>query len=176
MTGRETSFDNSMVANMMEEALVFCAAKTGTGTKEKALDAILQGDCSACGYARYGLAKGIAQYLGSIDDTIKAVYVYEPEYATADDQIAGSRLSSGINLLAWVGRKTAALNSIVACLDTALLEERKRLLCPEAIAECFSLDVKVADDDEVRRRRGYGALVNSIFVRPTKVWERSNEL
>jgi len=165
-----------MVANMMEEALVFCAAKTGAETKEKALDAIRQGDCSVCGYARYGLAKGIAQYLGSIDDTIKAVYVYEPEYATADDQIAGSRLSSGINLLAWVGRKTAALNSIVACLDTALLEERKRLLCPEAIAECFSLDVKVADDDEVRRRRGYGALVNSIFVRPTKVWERSNEL
>jgi len=172
VTGREMSFDRNMVVNMIEEALVFCAAKTGTGTKEKALDAVLQGDCSVCGYVRYGLAKGIAQYLGSIDDTIKAVYVYEPEYAT-DDEIA--RVSFGINLLAWVERKSAALNSIIAGLDAALMEERKRLLCPDATAECFSLDVNVADDDEVRRRRGYGALVNSIFVRPTKVWERSNE-
>jgi len=173
VTGREMSFDNSKVTNMIEEALVFCAAKTDAETKEKALDAVLQGDCSACGYVRYGLAKGLAQYLGSIDETIKAVYVYEPEYAT-DDEMA--RLSFGINLLAWVGRKSAALNSIVAGLDAALMEERKRLLCPESTAECFSLDIKVADDDEVRRRRGYGALVNSIFVRPTKVWERSSEL
>ncbi len=173
MTGREMSFDNSTVANMIEEALTFCAAKTRTGTKEKALDRVLQSDCSACGYVRYGLAKAVARYLGSIDDTIKAVYVYEPEYATDDDTVG---LSFGINLLAWVQRKSAALNSVVASLDAALMEERKRLLCPDATAECFSLDVKVADDDEVRGRRGYGALVNSIFVRPTKVWERSNEL
>lgn len=173
MTARETSFGNRIITNMIEDALVFCAAKTSTGTKEKALDRVLQGDCSACGYVRYGLAKDIAQYLGSIDDTVKAVYFYEPEYATNDDTVG---LSFGINLLAWVERKSAALNSMVAGLDAALIEERKRLLCPEATAECFSLDVKVADDDEVRRRRGYGALVNSIFVRPTKVWERSNEL
>lgn len=173
MTGREMSFDKSIVANMIEEALAFSAAQTGTGTKEKALDRVLQGDCSVCGYMRYGLAKGLAQYLGSIDDTIKAIYVYEPEYATNDDAVG---LSFGINLLAWVARKSAALNSIVAGLGAALIEERKCLLCPEATAECFSLDVKVADDDEVRRRRGYGALVDSIFVRPTKVWERSNEL
>ena len=173
MTDREISFDKSIVANMIEDALAFCAAKMGTETKEKALEAVLQGDCSVCGYVRYGLAQSLAQYLGSIDDTIKAVYNYEPEYAT-NDEMAG--LSFGIHLLAWVERKSAALNSIVAGLDAALMEERKRLLCPDATAECFSLDVKVADDDEVRRRRGYGALVNSIFVRPTKVWERSNEL
>lgn len=173
MTGREMSFDKSIVANMVEEALAFCATKMGTGTKERALEALLHGDCSACGYVRYGLAKAIAQYLGSIDDTIKAIYIYEPEYAT-DDEMA--RLSLSINLFAWVKRESAALNSIIACLDAALQEERKPLLCPAATAECFSLDLKVADDDEVRRRRGYGALVNSIFVRPTKVWERSNEL
>jgi len=167
------SFGNRIITNMIEDALVFCAAKMSTGTKEKALDRVLQGDCSACGYVRYGLAKDIAQYLGSIDDTVKAVYLYEPEYATNDDTVG---LSFGINLLAWVERKSAALNSMVAGLDAALIEERKPLLCPEATAECFSLDVKVADDDEVRRRRGYGALVNSIFVRPIKVWERSNEL
>jgi hypothetical protein len=119
---------------------------------------------------RYSLAKGLAQYLGSIDETIKAVYVYEPEYATGNEIVG---LSYGINLLAWVQRKSAALNSIVASLDATLMEERKRLLCPEATAECFSLDLKVTDDEEVNLRRGYGALVDSIFVRPTKVWERS---
>lgn len=173
MIGREMSFDNSIVAKMIEEALSFCAAKTGAGAKEKALEALLRGDCSACGYVRYSLAKAIAQYLGSIDDTIRAIYFYEPEYAT-DDEMA--RLSSSINLLAWVARKSAALNSIVASLDTALMEERKSLLCSDATAECFSLDLKVVEDDEVRRCKGYGALVNSVFVRPTKVWERSSQL
>jgi hypothetical protein len=167
------SFDNNIVAKMVEEALAFYAARAGAGTKGKGLEAIRQGDCSACGYVRYGLAKGVAQYLGSLDDTIKAVYLYEPEYAT-DNEMAGS--ACGINLLAWVKRKSAALDSMVACLDAALLTERKRLLCPTATAECFSLDVKVVDDEEVGRRRGYGALVNSIFVRPTRVWERSNTL
>jgi len=32
--------------------------------------------------------------------------------------------------------------------------------------------VKMVDDDEVLGRLGYGALINSIYVRPMEIWRR----
>lgn len=37
---------------------------------------------------------------------------------------------------------------------------------------CYELDVKVTDDEEVQKRIGYGALVNSLYVRPIEIWHR----
>ena len=78
-------FNNAIVADMMEEALEFCAEKAGLQGKEKARNVLLTGDCRACEYLRYGLAQKMAEYLGSVDDTIQAIYTYEPEYATSGD-------------------------------------------------------------------------------------------
>jgi hypothetical protein len=132
------------------------------------------GDCSVCEYLRYALAKGVAEYLGSMDDTVKAIYIYEPEYATSMDVAIPSRpnLSPGINLITWVSRKSAALSSVVASVNSALAEECKQLACPKANALCYQLDVEVADDDEVYRQTGYGLLINSLYVRPIEIWQR----
>jgi hypothetical protein len=112
--------------------------------------------------------------LGSVDDTVKAIYTYEPEYATSTDEAIPDRpnLSPGINLIAWVSRKSAALSSVVASVSLALAEEHKRLACPKANALCHELDVKVADDGEVERRTGYGALILSLSVPPIEIWHR----
>nr|MBC7245231.1 hypothetical protein [Chloroflexota bacterium] len=75
--------DDVGMASMMEYALDFSAQKTGYKNQEQVLEALRGGDCSVCEYLRYGLAQKIAEYLGSADQTVKAVYVYEPEYATA---------------------------------------------------------------------------------------------
>ncbi len=167
-------FDNATVKNMMQEAIDFCTEKTGLKGKEQALEALRNGDCCACQYLRYALAQGVAEYLGSVDDTIKAIYTYEPEYATSmDEPLPGWPNSTpGINLLAWVSRKSAALSSVMASVSSALTEEFKRLDCHKANALCYDLDVKVTDDDEVQRRTGYGALINSLYVRPMEIWHR----
>ena len=159
-------FDNTIVTNMMEEALEFCAEKAGLEGKEQARDALRHGDCSVCEYLRYALAQMVAEYLGSVDDTVKAIYTYEPEYATSADEAVLGRpnLSPGFNLIARVSRKSAAL--------LALTEEYKRLGCPKANALCSELDVKAVDDDEVQKRTGYGALISSLYVRPIEVWRR----
>jgi len=34
--------------------------------------------------------------------------------------------------------------------------------------------VKVADEEQVASRRGYGALISSIYVRPLRIWAREN--
>jgi len=167
-------FDSAIVTNMMEEAIEFCAEKAGLKGKEQAVEALRHGDCSVCEYLRYGLAKGVAEYLGSVDDTVKAVYIYEPEYATSGDGPLPGRpnLSPGISLIAWVRRKSAALSSVVTSVRSALAEEYRQLACPKANALCYELDVTVADDDEVQRRTGYGALISSLYVRPMEIWRR----
>jgi len=168
------TFDTTVVKNMMEDAIEFCARKTSLEGKAQVLEALRRGDCSVCEYLRYGLAKGVAGYLGSVDDTIKVIYIYEPEYATSVDESIPGRpsLSPGINLIAWVSRKSAALSSVVASVSSALAEECRRLACPKANALCYMLDVEVADDDEVQRRTGYGLLIKSLYVHPMEIWCR----
>lgn len=164
------TFDTGIVSSIMEDAIDFCVRKTGLKHRGQILEAMHRGDCSVCEYLRHGLAKGVAKYLGSVDDTIEAVYTYEPEYATSVDEPVP--VSPGLNLIARVSRKSAALSSVVASVGLALAEEYKELGCPKANALCYEIDVKVADDDEVRKRIGYGALINSLYVRPTEVWHR----
>jgi hypothetical protein len=164
------TFDSAIVAQIMDEALKFCAQRTGFNGKEHAFEALHKGDCCVCEYLRYALGKGVGEYLGSVDDTIRAVYCYEPEYGVGSE---GGAVSTGMSLVAHVSRKSAALSSVVASLGAALAEERQKLGCPNATARCFDLDVKLADDAEVQMRRGYGALINSPWVQPVEVWSRS---
>jgi hypothetical protein len=168
------AFDNTVVTKMMEDAIKFCSRKTGLNGRQQVLEAMRCGDCSVCEYLRYGLAQEVAEYLGSVDDTVKAVYTYEPEYATnADGPIPGRpNLSPGINLIAWVSRKSAALSSVAASVSSALAQECRELACSKANALCYELDIKATDDDEVRERIGYGALVNSLYIRPVEIWHK----
>lgn len=169
-----TNFDTSLVTKMMEEALEFCADKAGLDGKEQAVNALRSGDCCACEYMRYAMAQRLAAYLGSVDETIKTVYTYEPEYATMTDGAIPGRpnLTPGFSLVVKVSRKSAALSSLVASVNSALAEACRKLGCPAANALCYELDVGVADDDDVRRRVGYAALINSLYVRPIEVWSR----
>jgi hypothetical protein len=168
------TFNTAVVRDMMEDAIKFSAKKMGLNGREEISEVLRSGDCSACEYLRYGLAGGVAEYLGSVDDTVKVVYTYEPEYATSMDEPLPDQpnLSPGISMIAWVSRKSAALSSVVTSLDSALAEEFKRLACPKANALCHMLDVKLVDDKEVQGRTGYGALINSLYVRPLEIWRR----
>jgi hypothetical protein len=116
----------------------------------------------------------VAKYLGTVDDTVKAIYTYEPEYATSGDELITDRpnLSHGLNLIARVTRKNAALSAVVTSVNSALTEEYQQLGCPKANSLCCELDVVVADEEDVQRRIGYGALINSLYVRPIEVWHR----
>jgi hypothetical protein len=168
------TIDITAVRNMIETALVFCAQTTGFRDGDEALEAIRQGDCCTCSYLRYGLSKELGGYLGGIDASVQAVYSYEPEYCTGVTELASvaPALERGINLIVSVDRRSAALSSIIASLEDAVLEAAKNLICSEASGSCYALDVKVADEKEVASRRGYGALISSIHVAPLKIWAR----
>ena len=169
-----TALDTTVMKRILEEALDFGGQKAGHKGVEETLGALKRGDCSICEYVRYGLAQQVAQYLGSVDRSVKAVYTYEPEYATGVEGSVPNRpsLSPAISMIAWVDHKSAALTSVVSILGSAVSEELQRLGCPKANALCHMLDVRVVDDTEVLGRTGYGALIDSVYVRPTEVWRR----
>ena len=171
------SIDASSIQDMIERALVFCARLSQLDGRQEALEAIGGGDCCVCSYLRYGLSKELAAYLGDIDASVRAVYSYEPEQCTGVTDLAGSEdeYMRGINLVVCVDRRSAALASILASLEDAVRQATRALVCPEGNARCYMLDVKVADEHEVATRRGYGALLSSIYVRPLRVWARQEQ-
>ncbi len=164
-----TTFDSAVVAGLLGSALDYCAEKAGLPGREAALAAVQSGECATCECVRHGLAMAVAEYLGSVDSTIRAIYVYDPERAAAVDEPV---VTLGINLIVWTSRKSAALASLVDLVRKALAEEHARLACPKANALCCALDVQIADDDQVQNRAGYGALIHSLYVRPQEIWRR----
>jgi hypothetical protein len=141
------SFEKSIVSSMFDEAIEFCAEKSGFNGPAKARQAIGTGDCCVCEYLRYALARQVAEYLGSVDESITAIYTYEPEYATGSDSMEPGhpRTQPAMNLIARVNRKSAALSSAVASLSTALDEKLRHLGCPHANALCREMAVHQAD-------------------------------
>lgn len=169
-------WDRTLADQMVESAVTFCAGKTFTGDTERTRQALRHGQCDACEYLRYSLAKQVGNYLGQMDRTVKAVYLFEAEPGEIDGATAQQRSGSrGISLIAWVDRKTAALSALAAALEAGLLDSRRTIIdCANATPACYFLDVHLVDDAEVRERRGYGALVNGLHVRPLQVWTRTS--
>jgi hypothetical protein len=168
----QIQYEMSNVSDLVRTAVKRAAARQGK-TFEDWRQEMQSGDCQACGDIRYPLAQGLAEYLGALDTSVKAVYVYEPEYATSFDDVAANGGSArGMNLIVWATRNSAALTALVASVGEELGKHTQPLSCPEANALCWSLDVQIVDDEQVEKRSGYGALIDSMYVRPMEVWRR----
>ena len=169
-------WDRTLADQMVKSAIAFCAGKVFAGDTERTRQALGQGQCSACEYLRYSLAKQVGDYLGQIDPTVKAVCTFEAESDAIDEPTTDRRNASpGISLIAWVDRKTAAFSALVAAVEAELSDSRLALLdCANSTPACYFLDVHTVDDADVRERRGYGALIDGLHLRPLQVWARAN--
>jgi hypothetical protein len=170
------TINDTAIQDMLQSALAFSAQKVALSDGEEVLRSVGRGNCAACAYIRYALSKEIGEYLGSIDTSVRSVYAYEPEYATGVFYMdtAHSMVDRGINLIVTVDQKNHALDSIVASLEDAVREAVRPLLCPDADGSCYVLDVRVVDREELASRRGYGAMVSSIYTAPVKLWTRGD--
>jgi len=167
--------ERTRVDQMIESAVAFCARKVFAGDTDRALAMLRQGRCDVCDYLRYGLARQIGDYLGRTDSTIKAVYLFEGEPDEGNEPAPNSPArASGISLIAWVDRKTAALSALAAALETNLAHGRRAIGCPLARPSCYFLDVHMVDDADIRDHRGYAAVLDGLHVRPLEVWTRHN--
>jgi hypothetical protein len=166
--------DQDLTDKMVEKAISECAEIAFAGDARRARRALLQGKSEYCKYLVDSLVRQISEFLGQVDKTVKAIYLYE---ATGDPQSAPASNDeipdcSGINLVAWVDRKSAALSALVDTLETALIASQIKTGCADAIPGCSTLDLHMVDDRDVREQRGFGLLVKSQYLRVKPVWQR----
>jgi len=169
--------DQALADTMVQNAIAYCAEKKYSGDVREATQALRQGRCDICGYISESLIRQVGEYLGKVDKTVRAIYRYEPEYITmrpTPGNPAKNGHRAGINLVAWVDRKSAALNALGDTLETVLSESRRKVGCKNAQPACFTFDVQLVDHKDVTERRGYGVVVNSMYMRSAQVWARED--
>jgi hypothetical protein len=134
--------------------------------------AIADGDCMECEEFHQRLAYQIALYLAECEPTLRAVYRFDPTFASGEDARVKSlpSESSMIDLLVWTETKSDAFAAQVQTLLDTVAEERLNWLCPKALEWCHALNVVLVDDADVESRHGYAAILDSLWVRPTQVW------
>lgn len=168
-------FDQAMADKMVDNAIAYCTEKNFPGNTQKTLHALRRGRCDICCYICESLSRQIGEYLGMMDKTVKAVYKYNPESAgmrqRASDK-AFNHGNGGVNVIAWVDRKSAALDALGSTLESVIPTSWREIDCKNATPACYTLDVQIVDNDDVTSRRGYGVIVNSMYVRSMQVWAR----
>lgn len=173
-----TLMDQRLSDSMVEKAISFCADKKFIGDYKQTLEALQRGRCDACEYISYSLVRQIGEYLGRMDKTVKAVYAFKPDktpFTQQDGNVTAGKRASGINLIAWVDRKSAALTAIGTTLETCITESRRRIGCVNATPACCNFAMQMVDDGDVHQGRGYGAIIQSTYVRSIQVWNRVEE-
>jgi hypothetical protein len=160
---------NTMAQAALERALSYTASQMDFADVEFAVGHIIQGNQAACERFQYGLAKEVAQYLHAYDQSVRSVHLYDCD-ATPEDTIFNLQpQNSLVHLIVRTDRKSSALSALIQAFDRALaLWYGERLATPQI---SYVLDVQLVDEDEVRSRTGYGALLTSINLKPTLVWE-----
>ena len=156
---------------ILAQALCYCAEKMDLDGPQAVVERVRQGDGAAHGYYVYSVAKQVAETIGSLDENVWAVYIFDCE-ATPEDECLGEvcRGAPLIHLLVWTQRKTAALCALASALDRVLIQTYA--CAPGEGRPASLLDVQVIDDADIGRRSGYGALLCSMYNRPIQVWGR----
>jgi hypothetical protein len=162
---------NSIAEDVTSKALDFCARKLGVDGPKAAAVCLSRRDHNAVDYCHYSIADQVGAALGSLDENVQAVYMFDYDATAEDICFDESPFTPLVHLLVLVERKTEALNALVATLDRALAKSYARVVGPEGLQHL--LDVQTVDTEDVAQRIGYGALLSSLHHRPLKVWNRA---
>jgi len=157
------------VESVVNRALKNSADKMGFSNIKALVDCIKKGDPTACSYCHYNVAKELGEVLGIWDKDIKAVYAFGyDDNTTSEECYEDMSPSTLVHMIIWVGRKTNALKALGESMDRAMVQHQRRLLGLKELEH--ALDIQIIDDDDVKNRKGYAALLKSIYQTPVQVW------
>ena len=150
--------DQALTDGMVEQGIAECAESHFGGNVHRVREALSMGQCEHCRCLSDSLARQISSYLVGVDSHIKSIYQLEP--GTASDGSSGENAApqAGIHLIVWVERKNQALNALAGTLQAALATSQRALGCPNAMPDCYTLDITTIDDRDVSEQRGFGML------------------
>lgn len=131
------------------------------------IERLEDGDPAAHECFRYAVAKGVGAYLSLVDATIRSVHMVD-----AASEEPSSPITEPLQLIIVVDRRTAAIESLLAELDTALTRGYRQLMAPRADAMSSLLITMLVDTTEAASRQGAGSLLHSLHCPPVRVWAR----
>ncbi|HSJ53716.1 MAG TPA: hypothetical protein VLC52_08180 [Anaerolineae bacterium] len=155
---------------MLDEAMAYCAQKMRLDGAQSVVERLKAEDGRVCSYCHYSVAKQVAEFLGTMDENIKATYLYDYDATPQDLCLGGGGHGLPIHLLVWAERKTAALKMMVETWDRALAQTYAEMIGGHPSAHV--LDVQMVDNADVEKRVGYGALLSSLHFPPVQLWSR----
>lgn len=150
-------------ASLINNSLSFCSKKCNY-TRDQVLKSLQENCPTIHSRVRYALAKELARYLGENHGDVLAVYVYG---STMKDT-AGKM--SDIDLIVLVNENTPALAESIQRLNEGLMSLYRVILGDASLPLRRLLDVHVVDFADMTARRGYGALLGSLYDPPTRIW------
>ena len=163
-------FDSvSTVESVVTKALKNSANKMGLGNTKAIIARLQESDSVAFSYCNHSIAKQLGAVLGLLDKNIKAVYICDYDDATPEDVcFCEAPPVSLVHLIIWVECKTKAVDALVAAMDHAMVQHYSHMLGLHDLQHV--LDVQVIDNEDVRSRTGFGALLQSVYQPPIQVW------
>ena len=120
----------------------------------------------------YILAGNIANELSNNDANIQSVYLFDPS--------ANPGLESGdflpvdpcLHLLLVVEKVSAGLNAYLAAFDRAITEVMNKMPSPNCSGIHSFMDAILITNQDIESRKGYAALISSIYSPPLRVWAK----
>ena len=159
----------STVESMMGKALKTSAHKMALSDTETLVSHLNKGNSMAINYFRYDVARELGEVLGKWDKNIKAVYFWDNDAAsTAEESFQNKPVFSLIHMIIWSAKKTKALNALIEAIDRVIVQQFRGLTGLTKLENV--LDIQIIDDEDVRNRTGYAALLNSIYQPPIQLW------
>jgi len=154
------------------QALDLARAKLSSRQQDLSLGELL-GRRDFVDYFRYTLAQETAQVIAAYDQNVEAFYLFEESAnpdAETEDFLPTEDVT--IHLLALVTSKSAASDAFITSLDSALTEAVNGLPSTAFAERTSILNVIPVTGEDVENRRGYAALLSSVFGPPLKIWPR----
>lgn len=164
----------STVDYVVTTALASSAQKMGVDNIDALVTCLRKCDCAAVSYYCYDVAKELGEVLGSWSKNVRAVYACKCDDGTSGECCLGGNTASLslIHMIIWAEKKNKALNALIDALDSAMVQQHKRLLGHSQLRQV--LDAQVIDDEDVKNRTGYAVLLTSIHQPPIRVWRNSH--
>lgn len=152
-------------ARLVDRAFRHVAAKIGASSPSEAASKVREGDLDAYLYFRYGIAREAAAEIASICDGVNAGLLFLENRC---ESFPGEPVLLGL----LVVRKTAALRSLVDAIGEAVRHEVAARV-PALASFDTVLATEIIDDEQVMKRSGVAALMNSVNDPPIQVWPQS---
>jgi hypothetical protein len=168
----QVSFLTETAQTIKDDAVDAAREKMGFYQQEAELSVLLQRR-DFVEYFKYALAQEVSQVIGSYDQQVQAIYLFEesgnPDSETEDYSPA---IDLTVHLLTRVSSASAALEAFVTSLDRVLTEVLRELPSDAVVRRTSFLNVIPVTEKDIAEGHGYAVLLSSIYARPLQVWRR----